>query len=217
MSQEQNVNVQANAPAKTNSASVAAEAAKQAKKRIAKQKAAKAPKENKAYQKKAKNKIKPNYVAKKSAWYCVNPFLVLTFLVLAIWAAAPLIKKDIPTEIWQYGLIAFGALFAIAFLIFLGKVLMLKTYKIMYYDNKVVCQHGFPWNRHERTSAFLGATSVVVDRSLGGLIFNYGDVYIDTIGKWDIDTTYIKKPKKLKAYLEQRLITNSMVSPLIGE
>ena len=222
MEEKQNVNnVQnpeaAKVSAKKTKGSVASNAAKEAKDKIAKQKAAKAPKaEVKPTKKKSKKKVKPNYVATKSAWYAVNPFLVLTVIILGIWAAAPLIKEDIPQDIWMYGLIAAGALFAIALLVFFGKVIVLKSYKIKYYDNVVVCQFGI-LNKHERKSAFLGATSVVVDQTLMGRLLNYGDIYIDTIGKWDIDTTYISKPKKLQAYLEDRLITGSMVQTLMGE
>jgi uncharacterized membrane protein YdbT with pleckstrin-like domain len=223
MEEKQNVNnVQnpeaAKANAKKTKGSVASNAAKEAKNKIAKQKAAKAPKVDAAptKKKKSKRKEKPNYVATKSSWYAVNPFLVLTTIILGIWAAAPLIKEDIPRDIWMYGLIAAGALFAIALIVFFGKVIVLKSYKIKYYDNVVVCQFGI-LNKHERKSAFLGATSVVVDQTLMGRLLNYGDIYIDTIGKWDIDTTYIAKPKKLQAYLEERLITGSMVQTLMGE
>ncbi len=222
MDQVQNVNTEVTSEpkadvkvkaAKRSGPSVAADAAKQAKKKIAKQKAAK---EDKKPQKARKRKVKPNYVATKSAWYAVNPFLILTVILMAVWCAVPFIKPDISQDIWLIGLAVIGVLFALAFLYFLGKVIVLKSYKIKYYDGTVVCQFGI-LNKHERKSAFLGATSVVVDQTLGGRILNYGDVYIDTIGKWDIDTTYIAKPKKLQAYLEQHLITNSVVQPLIGE
>ncbi len=43
---------------------------------------------------------------------------------------------------------------------------------------------------------------VHVNYSLLGRLFNYGNVFIDTVGRWDIDTSGIKCPEKLRAYLE---------------
>ena len=43
---------------------------------------------------------------------------------------------------------------------------------------------------------------VRIDQSFGGKIFNYGDVIIDVIGHWDVDTTALKEPNELKRYIE---------------
>ena len=34
------------------------------------------------------------------------------------------------------------------------------------------------------------------------MIFNYGDVRIDIVGRWDVDTHAIKNPQGLKNYVE---------------
>ena len=62
-------------------------------------------------------------------------------------------------------------------------------------------------NTRTKQMVFMGVTSVSVNQSLWGKLCNYGDVMIDCVGKWDVRlTTYIKNPKELEAYLQQRIV-----------
>ena len=64
------------------------------------------------------------------------------------------------------------------------------------------------YQKTERKPFFIGVLGVDVYQSLFGRLFNYGDVYIDIAGKWDISTNGIKNPYALQEYLETRLIRN---------
>ena len=52
----------------------------------------------------------------------------------------------------------------------------------------------------------MGVTASCVNQTLFGKIFNYGNVTVDCVGKWDVDTTYIKNPNDLDEYLQTRII-----------
>ena len=54
----------------------------------------------------------------------------------------------------------------------------------------------------EQQSILTTIVGVHINRSMAGNIFNYGDVLVDMVGRWDIDTTAIKDPVSLKNYLE---------------
>ncbi len=117
--------------------------------------------------------MKPNYVAKKSAWKACHPVLVLLF-----WLVIPLI-------------------------IIIARIIILKHERIEFYDNKVVFKKGV-FRRKEIVTTFLGVLSVSVDQTFIGRIFNYGDVVVDAVGRWDISTEDIARPRKLKRYLETK-------------
>jgi uncharacterized membrane protein YdbT with pleckstrin-like domain len=46
--------------------------------------------------------------------------------------------------------------------------------------------------------------SVSVEQRFIARIFNYGDVVVDTVGRWDMDIVGVAKPHKLKRYLETK-------------
>jgi len=80
---------------------------------------------------------------------------------------------------------------------------------IEFYNDKVVIKSGV-LNKNEKQCIFLGVRSVSIHQTLMGRLFNYGDVNVDCVGKWDVDTTNIKRPKEFKAYLESRLSTSGI-------
>ena len=86
-------------------------------------------------------------------------------------------------------------------IIMIVKVINIKDDKIYFYKNKVVHKHGI-LNKKETTTILTRVLSVSVDRPFWGRIFNYGTIKVDVIGKWDIDMTGVKRPKKAKKYLE---------------
>lgn len=55
----------------------------------------------------------------------------------------------------------------------------------------------------------MGIVSVSVNQSIRGRIFNYGDISVDAVGKWDINTRGIANPESLKRYLNTRMVTTS--------
>lgn len=86
------------------------------------------------------------------------------------------------------------------------RILRAKSYQIEFYDNKMVVKSGL-LNKNERQSVFTGVYAVSVSQSLWGRICGYGNISVDCPGKWDIDTTGIKDPKALKAFLEKYITT----------
>ncbi|MBO7187890.1 MAG: PH domain-containing protein [Clostridia bacterium] len=142
--------------------------------------------------------MKPNYVAKKSAWAALKfwPTLIVVVIAAAL-AVAPII---ITGAINTYTLIGAVAVLALYFIIVICKIIVLKCDKVEFYDDKVVQKSGV-FARHERQSVFIGIRQVEIHQSFFQRILKYGTVTVDVIGHWDIDLTKIKFPKRLRSYL----------------
>ena len=84
----------------------------------------------------------------------------------------------------------------------------LKAKKIEFYENYIV-QKGGVIVKYERQSTFRGVISVSINQSIHGRMFDYGDIVVDVVGKWDVNTTAIADPKHLKKYLDSRMLTPS--------
>ena len=121
--------------------------------------------------------MQPEFIAKKSAWEAVSFFWVLLCILF------------------------FPLVFALIFRIF-----AVKEYRLEFYSDKIIIRRGLI-NKRTDEMVFMGITSLSLEQSLGGQLFNYGSVIVDCVGKWDVNsTTYIKDPKKLEAYLRTRII-----------
>ena len=124
--------------------------------------------------------MKPEYVAKKSAWECISFLWILSCILI------------IP-------------IFIIAYRIF-----AIKQFSIEFYQDKIIIKKGL-LNKTKKQMVFMGVTSVSTERSLWGQLFNYGNVVVDCVGKWDVNfTTYIKNPEALEAYLQSRIVQAPM-------
>ena len=93
-------------------------------------------------------------------------------------------------------------------------IINVKDDKIFFYNNKVVQTSGI-FSRYERTNILTQVLSVTVKQTFWGRIFNYGTVYVDVVGKWDINMSGVKDPLKAKAYLERFVPNGKGVKPLI--
>lgn len=87
-------------------------------------------------------------------------------------------------------------------IILICNIVMLKKDIIEFYDGKIIHRKGV-LNKSETTTVFMGVYAVNVEQSFFGRMFNYGDVRVDAVGKWDVDCSAVKNPKGLKAYLEK--------------
>ena len=87
---------------------------------------------------------------------------------------------------------------------------------IEFYDDKIVCKKGV-FNKSETTAAFMGIYAVNVHQSIFGRIFNYGNVKVDAVGRWDINSNGIKNPKGLKAYLEQYTVESANAVKILND
>lgn len=99
----------------------------------------------------------------------------------------------------------------IPLIIMIVDIILLKKERIEFYEDKIISKSGLI-NTKERMSSFVGVNSVSITQSLWGKIFNYGDVQVDTVGKWDINTKGVSKPKELKEYLESKMIRKTDVN-----
>ena len=135
-------------------------------------------------QKQGDIKMRPNYVAKKSAWS-----------VLSFWSIV-------------------ACILIIPILVLIYRILEIKKYRIEFYDDKIITYSGLI-NISKRQCVFMGVTSTSINQTLAGRIFGYGDVVVDCVGKWDVDTTYIKQPMELEYYLQTKIIASNTANQFI--
>lgn len=81
-------------------------------------------------------------------------------------------------------------------------IVKFKKEVIEFYDGKIISRKGV-FSKSEKTTIFLGVYSVNISQSFMGRIFNYGNISVDAVGKWDINCRGVKDPKGLKVYLEK--------------
>lgn len=80
-------------------------------------------------------------------------------------------------------------------------IIEVKKFRIEFYKDKVIMHRGF-LHTEEQQSILTTIVGVRINRSIAGNIFNYGDVVVDMVGRWDIDTRAIKDPVALKNHLK---------------
>lgn len=85
-------------------------------------------------------------------------------------------------------------------------VIILRSQYVEFYDSFVIKKRGV-FNKTEERCMFPKILSCNVYRSFWGRVFNYGDIQIDTIGKWDVDLHGIKRPLFVRKYLENHFIS----------
>lgn len=96
----------------------------------------------------------------------------------------------------------------IPLIVMIVQSIALKHERIEFYDDKIVIKSGV-LSRNERKSIFTGVLCVSVNQSLWGRIFGYGDVVVDAMGKWDVNSKGVRNPKELEAYLETKIVHKS--------
>lgn len=85
-------------------------------------------------------------------------------------------------------------------------VVKLKSQYVEFYDSFVIKKKGV-FNKTEERCMFPKVLSCHVYRSFWGRVFNYGDIKVDAIGKWDVDLIGIKRPLYVRKYLENHFIS----------
>ena len=112
-------------------------------------------------------------------------------------------QKSVMSVISFWSIVSCILIIPIFILIF--KIIALKKYRIEFYDDKIITYSGLI-NTSKTQCVFMGVTASNVKQSLFGRILNYGDVFVDCVGKWDVDTTYIKNPQQLDEYLQTKIV-----------
>ena len=99
-------------------------------------------------------------------------------------------------------------------IIMIIKIINIKDESISFYNNKVVERRGI-FSKYEKTTILTRVLSVTVKQSLWGRIFNYGTIYVDVVGKWDINMNGIRRPREAKAFLERFVANGMTMRPII--
>ena len=127
--------------------------------------------------------MKPNFVAKKSAYSVIRLWKII--LILPIFFMIPQIIKA-------------------------------KSEKVEFYDDYIVEKKGV-FRKVSQTYVNPGIVTVSTEQSFCGRLVNFGNVKMSVIGKpLNVDLTYIKRPKKLKAYLDTKLIDPKRLRVVLG-
>lgn len=116
----------------------------------------------------------PNYIAGKSVWGECGGTVFLCFLFF--WLIVPLI-------------------------IGICLIVKVKKFRLEFYDTYILTYEGL-LSTSEHRSLLTTIVGVRIDQTFGGHLFNYGDLHVDVVGKWDVNTHAIKDPASLKHYLE---------------
>ena len=90
-------------------------------------------------------------------------------------------------------------------------ILKTNVEKVEFFDKKVTERKGLI-SKNEKETTFKGVVSVNVQQSFWGRIFNFGDVYIDLVGKNNLVLEDIAKPYELKKFLETKLVDDSQTT-----
>lgn len=127
--------------------------------------------------------MKPNYVAKKSAYSVIRLWKII-LIVPILWMIPQIIKA--------------------------------KSEKVEFYDDYIVEKKGV-FRKESKTYVNPGVVTVSTEQSFLGRLGNFGNVKMNVIGKpLNVDLTYIKRPKKLKAYLDTKLIDPKRLRVVLG-
>ena len=121
-------------------------------------------------------------------------------------------EKSVCAVLSFWGIVSCVLIIPIFVLVF--KIIAIKKYRIEFYDDKIITYSGL-LNTSKKQCVFMGVTATSVNQSMFGKIFNYGDIAVDCVGKWDVDTTYIKNPCELENYLQTKIIHPTQTNQFI--
>lgn len=104
----------------------------------------------------------------------------------------------------------------IPLIIMIIKIINIKDESISFYNNKVVQRYGI-FSKNEKTTIMTPVLSVTVKQTFWGRICNYGTIYIDVVGKWDIQMRGIKRPWQAKEYLERYAANGRRMRTIVSD
>lgn len=90
-------------------------------------------------------------------------------------------------------------------------ILKTNVEKVEFFDKKVTERNGLI-SKNEKETTFKGVVSVNVQQSFWGRIFNFGEVYVDLVGKNNLRLEKIAKPYELKKFLETKIVDDSQTT-----
>lgn len=83
-----------------------------------------------------------------------------------------------------------------------------------FYDDKIIHKYGV-LSKNKRQIVFGGVYLVSTKQTLFGRIFNYGDINVDAVGRWDIKSTKIKNPEALAQFLETKIVSKGSMTKIV--
>ena len=98
-----------------------------------------------------------------------------------------------------------SCIFIIPIIVIVFKSISIKMEKITFVEDKVIWEKGI-FSKKVKKFSFNGIHCVNYEQSLWGKIFNYGNLRVDFIGRYDINTDYIQNPKEVVEFLENYII-----------
>ena len=152
---------------------------------------------------------RPYLIAKKSLFPVICSIKTLVFLVFAALAVVIALMGDSIAAIASFASTlhyAFAALTIVMLLIIIGYIIKTRSTYVKFYDGHVV-KHKGVLSKHVEKCMLPKIISCNVHCSFLGRIFRFGDVKIDTIGKWDIDLIGYKYPNRIRKRLEPYFIS----------
>lgn len=96
------------------------------------------------------------------------------------------------------------------------RIIAIKCESFEFYKDHIIHKYGV-LNKREDRKPFFRVNGVSFSQSLFGSMFNYGDLFVDATGKWDLSLTGIKNPRELKAFLETRAASEGDFKNIIHE
>ena len=101
-------------------------------------------------------------------------------------------------------------------LVMIPQIIKAKSEKVEFYDDYIVEKKGV-FRKVSQTYVNPGIVTVSTEQSFRGRLGNFGNIKMNVIGKpLNVDLTYIKCPKKLKAYLDTKLIDPKRLRVVLG-
>ena len=164
---------------------------------------------------KKNERVKPEYVARASIWLAYKWFLIIPMLLgfggfaYIQFAYLPSVKDaDLADTL---GIVAAVCLAAgiVLFIIQVIEVIRAIRHRFEFYSNRVVEKEGI-LRTVESQGVFIGIYTVRVIQPFWGKVFNYGHVIIDYPGYWNIKTSGLAAPHRLKRYLETKITKNGL-------
>ena len=92
-------------------------------------------------------------------------------------------------------------------------IVKLRSQYVEFYNTYVIKYSGV-FSKNDDKCMFPKVLSCNVYRSFWGRVFNYGDIKIDAIGKWDVDLVGVKNPLYIRKYLEKHFISAKEVKAM---
>ena len=91
-----------------------------------------------------------------------------------------------------------------------------KSEKVEFYDDYIVEKKGV-FRKETNTYVLPGVYSVATEQSFRGRLGNFGKVKVGVVGKpLPVDLSYVKRPKKLKAYLDTKIMDPKKLRIIMG-